>query len=117
MFDNLEIFDLAAARARHAAIRQNVIAQNIANADTPGYRAQDITPFEEIFDRLDPGGRMMSTDLDRRFDAAGPISPNGNSVSLELEMMRSVDAQRSHSRALMVYQSAMTVLRASVSSR
>ena len=114
MFENLEIFDLAAARARHAATRQGVIAQNVANADTPGYRAQDIQPFEEIFDRLDPGNRAFDTALERRMNAPGAVSPNGNSVSLEMEMVRSVEAQRSHSRALMVYQSAMTVLRTSL---
>jgi septal ring-binding cell division protein DamX len=40
MFDRLEIFSLASAQARHAAARQAVVAQNIANSDTPGYRAE-----------------------------------------------------------------------------
>ena len=41
MFEGLEIFQLAGGVARHAASRQAVVAQNIANADTPGYRARD----------------------------------------------------------------------------
>ncbi|MBF9035245.1 FlgB family protein [Rhodobacterales bacterium HKCCE2091] len=113
MFESLEIFDLAAARARHAATRQSVIARNIANADTPGYRAQDITPFEDIFDRTAPG-RLSSAEFGRTHDAHSPNSPNGNSVSLELEMMRGVETQRDHDRALMVYRTAMSVLRMSL---
>ena len=34
-----DLMNLAFAAARHAAARQEVIAQNIANADTPGFRA------------------------------------------------------------------------------
>lgn len=112
MFETITILDLATARARHAAARQSVVATNIANADTPGFRARDITPFEEIFARAgiprDPGAAF------RTRDAGGPASPNGNTVALEVEMLRSVEAQRDHSRALGVYRSTMNVLRASL---
>ena len=118
MFDQLEIFGLAQARARHAAARQAVVATNIANADTPGYRAQDIAGFEDVFARAArPGTRTgeIAAAMDfRPQDAGGPASPNGNTVSLETEMLRSVEAQRAHSRALTVYQSALTVLRTSL---
>lgn len=115
MFDRLEIFTLAAAQARHAAARQAVVAQNIANADTPGYRARDITDFDQTWQRLqgratDPGGPLPV----RVIDAGTPTSPNGNSVSLELEMLRGIEAQRAHSRALRVYGSAMSILRTSI---
>lgn len=114
MFESLEVFDLATARARHAALRQNVVAENVANADTPGFRAQDLRDFEDIVNQMRPGDSADRLNLGRRIDAGTPISPNGNSVSLEIEMMKSVDAQRSHSRAMMVYQHAMTVLRTSI---
>ena len=113
MFQSLEIFELATARARHASERQTLVARNVANADTPGYRAQALPSFEEAFRASSPNGHAQ-LDLARRIDAPGPASPNGNTVSLELEMVRGVDAQRSHSRALMVYQSAMNVLRTSL---
>lgn len=114
MFETLDIFQLSAARARHAAERQNVVARNIANADTPGYRAQDVAAFEDVFRMIDHGGDIQHLDFSRRIDAGGPTSPNGNSVALEMEMMRGVDAQRTHSRALMIYQSSMNVLRTSL---
>ncbi len=113
MFDNLELFELATARARHATARQHVVAQNIANADTPRYRAQTMSSFEDMYRSLGTDG-LSRADFSRTYDARTPMSPNGNSVSLELEMVAGVDAQRSHSRALNVYQSALNILRTSI---
>lgn len=113
MFENLEIFGLAQARARHAAARQAQVAMNVANADTPGYRARDVAAFEDVFRAADAGANPADLRF-RTLDAGGPESPNGNTVSLEAEMVRSVQAQRDHSRALNVYRSAMNVLRASL---
>ncbi len=41
-----DVFDLAARQASWLLARQQVVAQNVANANTPGYRAADIKPFE-----------------------------------------------------------------------
>lgn len=116
MFDRLEIFSLASSLARHSAARQAVVAQNIANADTPGYRARDITSFEDTLRAMEQaGGARQSDPLPvRTFDAGTPASPNGNSVSLEIEMLRGIEAQRAHSRALRVYGSALSILRTSI---
>jgi flagellar basal-body rod protein FlgB len=115
MFDRLEIFAIASARAQHAAARQAVVAQNIANADTPGYRAQDISSFEDTWRALQSGEPAADAALPvRAVDAGTPASPNGNTVSLELEMLRGIEAQRAHSRALQVYGSAMSILRTSI---
>jgi flagellar basal-body rod protein FlgB len=116
MFDRLEIFTLATARAQHAAARQAVVAQNIANANTPGFRAQDVGDFMDTWRRLQSGeGTTPGAPLPLRvIDAGTPASPNGNTVSLELEMLRGIEAQRAHSRALQVYGSAMSILRTSI---
>ena len=119
MFDRLEIFALASARAQHAAARQAVVARNIANADTPGYRARDVSSFDETWralqDRVGRADRTGDTGLPvRTLDAGTPASPNGNTVSLELEMLRGIEAQRAHSRALQIYGSAMSILRTSI---
>ena len=47
------------------------------------------------------GGRPAICPFRTR-DAGTPASPNGNSVSLELEMLRGIEAQRAHSRAIRV---------------
>ena len=42
------LFDLASMQARHLAVRQATIAGNVANANTPDYKARDVTPFAEV---------------------------------------------------------------------
>ncbi len=128
MFENLQILQMAQASARHAGKRQALTARNIANADTPGYRARDIEDFSaQLRDqpttlrttRSGHFGAMNgeSARRHREFEAPGQVNPNGNSVSLEEEMVRSVAAERQHRRALTVYKHALTVLRASVGGR
>ncbi|MEL7211317.1 MAG: FlgB family protein [Pseudomonadota bacterium] len=127
MFNNLEIFRSAGAMARHAAQRQSVVAENIANADTPGYRTKDLTAFEVPADDLrnamkstrgthfDPGSRTTAASIILG-DQSG-LSPNGNSVSLESEMFKSIEAERQHSRAMTIYKSSLDILRASLGRR
>ena len=115
MLDRLEIFQLAGGLARHSAARQAVVAQNIANADTPGYRARDVADFSETWRNMTAENRLGRGEMPVRvLDAATPASPNGNTVSLEFEMLRGIEAQRSHDRALRVYGSALSILRTSI---
>lgn len=120
MFDRLDMFQMASGLARHAAARQAVVARNIANADTPGYRAQDIADFRTTWRQPDMQDRGGPRDLNARglrlvpIDAGGAADPNGNSVTLEAEMLRGIEAQRAHSRALRIYGSALGILRTSL---
>jgi len=117
--------------ARHAGQRQAVTARNLANADTPGYRAKDITPFKETVASSSGGshaqratrvghlnGAAQSQSLisppDLIADQATQADPNGNSVSVETEILRSVDSKRQHDRALAIYRSSLTILRTSL---
>ena len=125
MFETLSIFRTAQAMAVHAGARQNILAQNMANADTPGFTARDLQPFSNI-----AKGTLIPTQLraTRATHLAGAISPtqtsmversdardpNGNSVSLETEMMHAVDTKRQHDRALGIYKSSLRVLRTSL---
>lgn len=129
MFKNLEIFRAAQAMATHASARQATIAQNIANADTPGYKARDITPFAETY-RAQNGdftlrstraghltGGRSSDQQPRVINGAGHESPNGNSVSLETEMMKAAAVSGQHDRALAIYKSSLNILRSSLGRR
>jgi flagellar basal-body rod protein FlgB len=42
------LFDLAEKRLTWTAQRQAVLAGNIANANTPGFRARDVTSFADV---------------------------------------------------------------------
>lgn len=126
MFEKLEIFRMAHAMATHAGARQNVIARNMANADTPDYVARDIAPFQDVLGST-PGafsatasraGHLHGTrgsvahDVIERADALA--DPNGNAVSVESEMLHAVDTKRQHDRAVTIYKSALTILRTAV---
>ena len=121
MFDTPYVMQMAQTLARHAGARQAQIAKNIANADTPGYRAQDLKPFSESFresgmkaTRVQHMQMPGSTDAFRTVKVPGATSPNGNNVSLEEEMVRASDAKSAHDMALTVYKSSLDVLRASL---
>ena len=76
MFEGLEIFQLAGATARHAAARQAVVAQNIANADTPGYRARDVADFAETWRAMTAENREGRGEMPMRMiDAERPHRP------------------------------------------
>lgn len=129
MFQNLEMFRMAHAMAAHAGVRQGVVAANMANADTPGYRARDVVPFTSFYDGNSGPMHARATRAGHLNGAFGPenpglvtpasndSAPNGNSVSLEAEMLKAVDVQRQHERAITIYRSGLTILRASIGRR
>ncbi len=127
MYSDLNVFKLAYAMAQHAGKRQAVVAQNMANADTPGYRARDIESFQSAF-RGTEGGAMRASraghfdgptegGASRELTSDAMTDPNGNSVSIEQEMLKGVEVKREHDRALAIYRASLNVLRTSLGQR
>jgi flagellar basal-body rod protein FlgB len=101
------LFELASSHARWLSLRQATISSNVANANTPGYRAQDIEPFDKILDtkvvplavtspkHIATGSsvRPQGTRKENSWD----IVHSGNSVSLEQEMLKAGDINRDYS--------------------
>ncbi|HET9067544.1 MAG TPA: FlgB family protein [Amaricoccus sp.] len=126
---NLSILNLASALAAHASARQEVIAGNVAHADTPGYRARDIADFASILDgtpglsaRMTRPGHIAFGADPRGFEpreaaAFGAETPNGNSVSLEDQMLRAAAVRQEHDLALGVYSKTLDILRTTVTRR
>lgn len=124
MFEKLEIVRMAQAMAAHAGARQAEISRNIANADTPGYRAQDLKPFGSVYEsgpdgmRATRAGHLGQASQDG-FETAervvsGTATPNGNSVSLEAEMVKAVEVRQQHEMALAIYRNTSSILRSSL---
>lgn len=99
------LFELASRHMTWLAQRQSVIAGNVANADTPGYRAQDVRPFEAVLDSTAPSltvtqpGHMGFSQPIAEPSALEPgdtwgTSHSGNSVSLESELMKASSTAR-----------------------
>ncbi len=125
MFEGLEIFQMAQQMARHAAVQQGVTSRNVAHADTPDYRAREVAAFAESY--ATPSEQPLRRTRAEHFGgdavqgfpvriARSPqtANPNGNTVSLELEMQRATEARMQHDQALSIYRSATNLWRTSL---
>ncbi|MEM9147082.1 MAG: FlgB family protein [Pseudomonadota bacterium] len=119
MLEKLTLVKMASAMARHAAARHRVLSENVANADTPGYRSRDVKPFSatvnEVFTaRATRPGHMLGTDgrvAPAEVVESDPTAPNGNSVNLEQQAVRAVQTQGQHGLAMAVYSKTVDILR------
>ncbi len=123
----LYLFKLASQQARWASVRQAAITGNIANANTPGYKAVDGVPFNAILDKthldmartrsghIEPaGGRDPVTKVGK--DEAWDVNHSGNSVSLEQEMLKASEVNRTFSLNTSIVRSFHRMVLASVKS-
>jgi flagellar basal-body rod protein FlgB len=102
------LLQLASQQAKWLTARQTMIADNIANANTPGYRAKDIRPFSEVLDQTQitmaatspahivPASEELAAAARSSDNEATDMTISGNSVSLEQEMMKEGDINRSY---------------------
>ncbi|MBD8553468.1 flagellar basal body rod protein FlgB [Rhizobium sp. CFBP 8762] len=104
----IQLFELASRQAEWLSVRQSVVAGNIANANTVGYRAKDVTPFSAVLEQT--GVKMAAThaahftDTGSSADNIGTreaaltksigVQESGNSVGLAEELMKSGQIKR-----------------------
>jgi len=97
---SFDLFKGIAAKMSWLTQRQNVIAQNIANVDTPQYQAKDLAPLDfknTLALKLAPA-RTSALHLAGTQGAGGAkesaqtksyeVTPSGNSVSVEEQMQK-----------------------------
>jgi len=121
--------------------RQKVLAQNIANADTPGYEAQDIKPldFKNLLEKSHAAGLTTagsSSALDEtnsaHLNASGitsstsskvkpspdkktyETSPTGNQVVLEEQLLKMNENMTDHRFTTNLYQKYMEMIKTSL---
>lgn len=101
----IQFFELASRQAEWLSVRQSVVAGNIANANTPGYRAKDVSPFQSVLENT--GIRMAATNPMHFTEASlsseiTEVEPNkdvgeqisGNTVGLAEELMKQGQVKR-----------------------
>jgi len=111
--------------------RQDVLAQNVANADTPRFVARDLKPLDfkdslhtPAFNNasnlrvtnahhiaIRPEGAAKFDDVETHDIES---NPNGNSVSLEAEMIKVADTQAQFQAAANIYAKAMTMMKTAI---
>ena len=79
-----------------SALRHQIIAANLANIDTPGYRTRDLRPFGGEIERAMAGNESSLTEPSLAGPSFTPIAheirgllerPDGNNVSVERESL------------------------------
>jgi len=120
MLEKLEITRMAQALAAHAGTRMGVIAQNVAHADNPGYKSRDLPDFAKTYaDQYGQGMRVTRSGHLREGGTAaleavvlrGADAPNGNSVSLEGEMVKAAEVRQQHDMALSIYRATSDIMK------
>jgi flagellar basal-body rod protein FlgB len=86
LFDTTDLGLQAAIRG--SSLRETALAQNVANANTPGYQRKDVD-FESslraaMVDGQDPDTLQFSVET----DPSAPMQPDGNSVDIDTESAR-----------------------------
>jgi flagellar basal-body rod protein FlgB len=115
------------AKMRWTQQRQGLLAQNVANADTPNYRGMELKPFSfgDTLDNLplDPGrslaGDPMAIPIPVNNPAAGDphqqlsfeVTPEGNGVTLEDEMMKVTANQLDYQTATSLYSKSLGLIK------
>ena len=102
-FSQTGLFALAERKLGWIDARQRVLAQNIANVDTPGYRARDVSPFSRMVIAPDIEPVLTNPLHLAGFSQAGDSkqglpaerAPDGNSVGLEDQMTKVADDETS----------------------
>lgn len=96
----MDVFSVASRHATWLQGRQQVLAENIANSDSPGYKAKDLTAFSlgpQSFQsqlkvthqnhfQISNGGAAGASEI--FVSGSGESTHSGNTVSLEREMKK-----------------------------
>jgi flagellar basal-body rod protein FlgB len=124
MMEPLEVTRLARALAAYSGERLSLIAENVANSDTPGFHARDLPNFGAVFRddgeslrQTRPGHLSGSANSASAVESFGLASLDGNTVSLEAEMVRAAEVRQDHATALAVYRSTSDIIRTALGRR
>jgi flagellar basal-body rod protein FlgB len=126
--DQIPLLAMIKGKLGYDTARQRTIAQNVANADTPGYAPSDLDAF--TFKQAMAGPSALAPVAAARTDAAH-ISPpkaaptiwkshdapdsearlDGNQVVLEEQMMKMTEARMDYDAAVSLYQQSLGLLK------
>ncbi|WP_169568965.1 flagellar basal body rod protein FlgB [Sneathiella limimaris] len=123
---SIPLFSALTERMKWLSQRQSVLSQNIANSDTPGYRASDLKP--QSFEDLVKGSKeakvyMASTSeghiVNEQKKPFNPkverehyeVTPAGNAVVLEDQMMKLADTQMQYQMTTSLYKKQVGLLK------
>ncbi len=129
-FNKMSLFGMVKKKLNWLGQRQEILAQNIANSDTPKYRASDLKPydFQELVRKEANQLNMVATDANhlggrrkRIRDFASFVErrpfetmPNGNAVVLEEQMAKINETQVNHNLMTQLYKKHLTLIKMAI---
>lgn len=128
---DLPIVAMLRNRMQWQQTRQKVLAENVANADTPGFRARELKAPRFQLDGSVAAAGLPGIGLERtsgvhlagtgqaalseeRTGTRFEMMPSGNAVSLEDEMLKAADNQSDYQLASLLYRKSLQTLRTAV---
>ncbi len=119
---NLPLFAALTDKMRWHQARQGLLAENVANAETPGFRGNDLAAysFDKALSTIStqatvPGHISVTTSGTEAFaahrSASFEVTPEGNGVTLEDEMMKVAQNQLDFQTVTGLYSKSMRILR------
>ena len=124
---NMPVFSALTDKMRWHQNRQGLLAENVANAETPGYRGRDLAQYD-FADRASATSSAMVTTTATRpmhFSVSSSegsafgaqrmanfeVTPEGNGVTLEDEMMKVTTNMMDYQAATSLYQKSIKILK------
>ncbi len=129
MAQTIGILNALKGRMQWHQARQKLLAENVANADTPKFKPNDLVPYSDTVNGQGPMPlmRTQSMHFASADDGTGGIPgqkgrkfetvPSGNAVSLEDEMLKVADNQTEFQTAITLYQRSLGYLRTATGRR
>lgn len=106
---------------RATAIRHRVLASNLANVETPGYEAQEVT-FARLLDEAQGGGSQVAG-LPARIQAVVAPDPDGsprrdgNNVDLDRQMVKLAQNTTWHAGLVQILTARISMIKAAIRDR
>ncbi|MDX1485995.1 MAG: flagellar basal body rod protein FlgB [Alphaproteobacteria bacterium] len=129
-FGKLPLFSLMSQRLAWLGKRQQVLAQNIANVDTPGFRAKDVNEpgFKEMIQGAGPskpamvvthathlgGAHRPASVFKTVVDKEAEVSLSGNSVSIEDQVLKVNRTAMDHQVTVNLYRKHIAMIKAAL---
>ena len=126
---DISILSMLRTRLQWAQERQRVLAENVANADTPNYRGRDLAPLKFAAPNEVAAAPVATVSLIRtasghiagigqsgspfRSESKGPYEtrPTGNTVNLEQEMIKVAANQMDYQAATALYTRSLRLIK------
>lgn len=130
-FNAFPLFNMVKKRFDWLGQRQQVLAQNIANSDTPKYKPRDLEAFS--FDKIlrrEAHGFELAVTNPKHFSAAETLGnstfdankdrrpyetkPDGNAVVLEEQMAKVTETQMNHNLTTQLYKKHLNMFKTAI---